>query len=126
MVLPGVRTALGVQEVVCIAHASHGGVSMGERAMVVRYLYWWSGVRGGEQRLFVLEEGEGAGAGAYLRPEELHGKKTQVLKQPPLCDMPSSCGLFTGPWTWSSLRVLCSDGRCGPCSLGCRFRVRAQ
>ena len=85
----------------------------------------------------------------------------------PLCDIPSGCFFFTGPWTVtrSSLRMLCrvaafcrhcphscvtirrvavslrgpgqspvrpfaccvgsmlSDGRCGRCSLWCRFRV---
>ena len=48
----------------------------------------------------------------------------------PLCDIPSGCCSFTGPWTVtrSSLHMLCrvavSVGRCGRCSCWCRFRVR--
>ena len=49
----------------------------------------------------------------------------------PLCDIPSGCCSFTGPWTVLPVLLfaccvgsLRSDGRCGRCSCWCRFRVR--
>ena len=48
----------------------------------------------------------------------------------PLCDIPSGCCSFTGPWTSPVLPFACCVGallsvdRCGRCSRWCRFRVR--
>ena len=49
--------------------------------------------------------------------------------QPPLCDIPSGCCFFTGPWTVTRPSLRCAGslrfvGPCGLCSCWCCFRVR--
>ena len=52
-----------------------------------------------------------------------------VPAPPPLCDIPSGCCFFTGPWTVTVLPFACCVGsllsvsRCGRCSCWCRFCV---
>ena len=61
---------------------------------------------------------------------DTHPPTHPELLTPPLCNIPSGCCSFTGPWTVtrSSLRMLrqllLSVGRCGRCSCWCRFHVR--